>query len=137
MTRNKIKLKIVTPEKIFYEDYVDVFTIKTIEGFIGLMKGHIPFISLIKPCTFTLNYDEGTRKEKVVVSRGVIYTDGSMIQVITNDIVMLGKDSLKKARKELENLKQELKKAEEQSAQYMSIDSRIQDKIKEINIMEK
>ena len=42
------KLTISTPYGLFYEKEVDIVTLKTSEGYIGLQKNRIPFISAIE-----------------------------------------------------------------------------------------
>src|SRR4051812_27542304 len=43
-----LKLKIVTPERLVFEEEVDSVTIPTLEGEIGVLPGHVPLISAIK-----------------------------------------------------------------------------------------
>ena len=42
-------LKIITPERIFYEGPVSMVEFNTTEGAIGIYKGHIPMTVMIKP----------------------------------------------------------------------------------------
>jgi len=43
-----IKFKIVTPEKVIYEDEVFQVTIPTIDGEITILANHIPLVSVLK-----------------------------------------------------------------------------------------
>lgn len=43
----KFKLDIVTPERLVYSEDVDVVTIPTIEGEIGILANHTPIVSVI------------------------------------------------------------------------------------------
>jgi len=45
----KFKLDIVTPERLVYSDDVDVVTVPTIEGEIGILANHTPIVSVIAP----------------------------------------------------------------------------------------
>ncbi len=47
MTEEKIHLKIITPEKIVYEDDVDFFSAQGVDGSFGLLPNHIPFMSTL------------------------------------------------------------------------------------------
>ena len=38
------KLKIVTPEKIFFDGETEQITIRTTEGDIGILAGHIKYV---------------------------------------------------------------------------------------------
>ena len=43
----KFKLDIVTPERLVYSEDVDIVTIPTIEGEIGILANHTPIVSVI------------------------------------------------------------------------------------------
>jgi len=42
-----IHLKLVTPEKVVYEDKVDAIYAKGIKGSFGILPNHIPFMSAL------------------------------------------------------------------------------------------
>ncbi len=42
---NKVKLQIITPEKNFFEDDVQLVVVKGVEGSIGIMYDHEPFVT--------------------------------------------------------------------------------------------
>jgi len=44
----QIKLKIVTPERVVYEDVVDSVTLPTTSGEITILKDHIPLVSNLR-----------------------------------------------------------------------------------------
>lgn len=48
------KLKIITPERVFYEGDVNMVEFNTTEGEIGIYKGHIPTTVIIKPGMLTV-----------------------------------------------------------------------------------
>ena len=54
---NKFTLKIITPERIFYEDSVDMVEFNTVEGEVGIYKGHIPMSMVVAPGILTLTKD--------------------------------------------------------------------------------
>ncbi len=47
MAENKIHFKIITPEKIVYEDDVESIIAKGVKGSFGILPGHIPFMSTL------------------------------------------------------------------------------------------
>ena len=73
-------LKIITPERIFYEGPVSMVEFNTTEGAIGIYKGHIPMTVMIKPGILTITTEEGRREaalhagfvEKVTVLAEVV-----------------------------------------------------------------
>lgn len=42
-------LRIITPERLFYEGEVDMVEFNTTEGEIGVLPGHIPLTVIVKP----------------------------------------------------------------------------------------
>ena len=47
--KNAFFLRIVTPDRVFYENQVDMVEFNTTEGEIGILPGHIPMTVIVKP----------------------------------------------------------------------------------------
>lgn len=62
MADNLFKVKIVTPEKIFYEGEVEILEFNTTEGEIGIYKNHIPMTVIVKPGVITMTNGEDVKK---------------------------------------------------------------------------
>ena len=56
------QLRIVTPERIFYEGEVDMVEFNTTEGQIGVLPGHIPMTVIVKPGILTITEAEGVKE---------------------------------------------------------------------------
>ena len=54
------KLRIITPDSVFYEGTADMIEFNTTEGEIGVLPGHIPMTVIIKPGVLTI-----TEKDEV------------------------------------------------------------------------
>ncbi len=54
---NKFNLKIITPDREFYTGEVDMVEFNTIEGEVGIYKGHIPISMIIAPGVLTITSD--------------------------------------------------------------------------------
>lgn len=54
-------LKIITPDRIFYEGTVQMVEFNTTEGEIGVLKGHIPMTVIVKPGVLTITTDQGEK----------------------------------------------------------------------------
>lgn len=57
MAGNKIELHIVTPEREFYADAVDMLSFKSSEGYMGVLYDHIPVITTLTSGTATFVVD--------------------------------------------------------------------------------
>lgn len=63
MADNKdFQLRIVTPDRIFYEGAVDMVEFNTTEGEIGVLPGHIPLTVIVKPGIITIHEPEETKE---------------------------------------------------------------------------
>ena len=49
MADKSFRLRIITPERVFYEGEVDMVEFNTTEGEIGVLPGHIPMTVIVKP----------------------------------------------------------------------------------------
>ncbi len=54
-------LRIITPDRIFYEGEASMVEFNTTEGEIGVLKGHIPMTVIVKPGVLTI-YGEETKE---------------------------------------------------------------------------
>ena len=54
------KLRIITPDRVFYEGTADMIEFNTTEGELGVLPGHIPMTVIIKPGVLTI-----TEKDEV------------------------------------------------------------------------
>ncbi|MBQ7954483.1 MAG: ATP synthase F1 subunit epsilon [Lachnospiraceae bacterium] len=57
-----IALKIITPDRIFYEGKASAVEFNTTEGEIGILPGHIPMTVIVKPGILVIEED-GQEKE--------------------------------------------------------------------------
>lgn len=58
----KFSIKIITPERIFYEGEATMAEFNTSEGEIGVYAGHIPMTVILKPGVLTLTEEDGKKK---------------------------------------------------------------------------
>lgn len=58
----KFRLQVISPTRIFYEDDIDMVEMKTTEGEIGVLAGHIPLTAILEPGVLRIHKD-GEKKE--------------------------------------------------------------------------
>lgn len=58
---NLFELKVITPERVFFEGEVSMVEFNTTEGEIGVYKGHIPLTVIIEPGILTITTKEGPK----------------------------------------------------------------------------
>ena len=58
---NLFELKVITPERIFFEVQVSMVEFNTTEGELGVFKGHIPLTVIVDPGILTITTEDGPR----------------------------------------------------------------------------
>jgi F-type H+-transporting ATPase subunit epsilon len=79
-TLDKIKLEIVTPERIVVAEDVDEVVLPGIEGEFGVLPGHIPFLTALKVGVLTYKM-EGV-EEHLAVSWGYVEVAHDSVKVL-------------------------------------------------------
>ena len=77
---DKIKFKIVTPEKVVYEDEIDSLTLPTKTGEITVLPNHIPLVSTLKAGELLIK--KGKEEIPMAIS-------GGFVEVAANSLVVL------------------------------------------------
>lgn len=62
MADTTFHLKIVTPERIFFEAPVEMVEFNTTEGELGIYANHVPLTVIISPGVLTITTSEGEKK---------------------------------------------------------------------------
>ena len=63
-----MQLDLITPEKIFFSSAISMATIPGTLGDFGVLEGHAPFISTIRPGVITIDTEDGTQRRLAVLS---------------------------------------------------------------------
>ena len=98
---SKISLKIVTPERIVFEDSVDSISAMTENGEITVLPNHVPLVSLLKAGEMRLK--DGSTSSLLAVSTG-------LIEVLPDNTVIILADT---AERSDELALEEIEKAKE------------------------
>lgn len=59
---NQYMLRIVTPERLFYEGAVEMVEFNTTEGQIGVLPGHIPLTVIVRPGILVITEPDGKKE---------------------------------------------------------------------------
>ena len=106
--KKEYRLRIVTPERVFYEGPVEMVEFNTTEWQIGVLPGHIPMTVIVSPGILTITEAEGTKEAALHAGFAEILPD--QITILAEIIEWpdeIDKDraeyALQKARERLEN----------------------------------
>ena len=64
-TSKLFRLKVISPDRIFFDDDVEMVEIRTTEGDIGVLKHHIPLTSILAPGILTIKGIAGENENKI------------------------------------------------------------------------
>lgn len=92
--KNLISLKILTPEKIVYEDMVSKIDVPTEDGEIGILPNHAPLVSIIKSGEIRISKENQNEIIPLSINSGIIVVKPSSIaQKIDTEIIILASRS--------------------------------------------
>ena len=77
--KNAFFLRIVTPDRVFYENQVDMVEFNTTEGEIGILPGHIPMTVIVKPGVLNITERESEKKAALHAGFAEILPEGVTI----------------------------------------------------------
>ncbi|QZE12431.1 ATP synthase F1 subunit epsilon [Mycoplasma sp. Ms02] len=112
---NKTHLTITTPTKKFFEKDVEIVTLKTTEGYIGLQANASPFFSNVEMGTIDINFQKSENHQKFLIGSGLVYADATKVNIITDDIIKFEDIDIERAQRDKEKAEQELAKATKSS----------------------
>lgn len=81
---NKTNLKIITPQGVIVDEPVNIVTVKTITGYIGILHGHIPLVSTIVPSELTYKIDNTEHRLKI--SGGILQVEQEFVKILSDDV---------------------------------------------------
>lgn len=62
-----MQLQLITPEKIFFEGEIASVQVPGTEGDFGVLPGHAPFVSTIRPGVVSIQVENGAERKVIVV----------------------------------------------------------------------
>ena len=60
--KDSFLLRVITPDRVFYENQVQMVEFDTTEGEIGVLPGHIPMTVIVKPGILTITEPSGDKE---------------------------------------------------------------------------
>lgn len=77
------KLEIVTPERVFFSENVEMVVVKTPQGEMGILAGHIPLVTVVAVGTSRIKKEDGEWVDAVLTEgflevkqeKTIIFTD--------------------------------------------------------------
>ncbi|MCI8465979.1 MAG: ATP synthase F1 subunit epsilon [Lachnospiraceae bacterium] len=70
-SEKSFELRIITPDRVFYEGSVEMVEMDTKEGAIGVYKSHVPTTCILRPGILTIHM-EGNEKKQAALHSGFV-----------------------------------------------------------------
>lgn len=103
---NKIKLEIVSPQKIVYSTDVNMLIVRSTAGELGFLPNHAPLVTGLLPAAMRLMTDEGERL--VAVSGGFVEVQPTKITVLAANAELPDEIDVDRAQAAYERAKERL-----------------------------
>jgi|SRR5262245_17860113 len=109
----KIQLEIVSPQRMLLSEEVDSVTLPGSEGYLGILPGHLPLLTTLKPGVIT--YEVGGKKKTLAVHDG-------FLEVLPERVIVMADKVLKPEEINLQEARAAKERAEKQLASKEAID---------------
>lgn len=118
---DRVQFELVTPERLIVSTAVEMVVVPGTEGNFGVLPGHAPFISTIRPGTVDI-YEGRTITERIFVVGGIAEVTPERCTVLADEAV--ASDALDRAalEAELQNIEGNLPSLTEQVAHATGTD---------------
>ena len=103
------KLELVTPEKLAFSEQVTMVEIPGEEGDFGVLPGHSPFVSIIRPGIVTIH---GDHVQRIFIAGGVAEVNTSSCTILAEQVIDMNTTSLVEVQTRLSMAHKSLEDAE-------------------------
>lgn len=112
MDNNTFELKIITPEREFYDEQVEMVEFNTTEGQIGIYKNHVPTTVIVKPGVLTITLPE--EQKFAALHSGFVEILQDKVTILAEVIEWPDEIDVKRAESAEERARQRLDSKEEE-----------------------
>lgn len=118
-----LQCNVVSAKETIYTGEISMLVATGVEGEVGVLPGHISFITLLKPGTMHIKTSQGS-DEMVYISGGVLEVQPNIVTVLADTAVRahdLDEARILEARREAEQLLQNQKESIDTSAALVAL----------------
>ena len=131
----KINLKITTPEKVVFKDYVDQITLPTTTGEITVLPNHIPLISVLEPGEIKILKDN--EETSLAVSGGFIEVQAEKVVILADTAEKAYEIDVERAEAAKERAKLAMEQKQLDTKEYALFAARIQKELARLKVARK
>ena len=120
-----LRLEIVTPEGLIFDQDVKSVTFPGEEGEFGVLPKHASLLSLLKPGVIEIELPDG-KKESIVINWGHVKVDENKAVALVEGAIPLAGATESEIAKKIEEAKELVEKASENKAALATVEARIE-----------
>jgi F-type H+-transporting ATPase subunit epsilon len=99
---NAVQFELVSPEKLLLSEEVEMVVVPGAEGDFGVLPGHTPVISSVRPGIIHI-FEGGAVKSRIFVAGGFAEVTGERCTVLAEEAVLLDEIDRDQVEKDLQN----------------------------------
>ena len=109
MEHNMLELKIVTPNRLLFNTTCSNIIIPSIFGEMQILKGHTPFLGILKPGIITFNCPDKKRKNiKFMIEEGFIKINEKKVIILVESVTLPSEVNTSKEKIYIDSIKKKL-----------------------------
>ncbi|MFZ2154062.1 MAG: ATP synthase F1 subunit epsilon [Candidatus Moraniibacteriota bacterium] len=104
----RIKLKIITPERVVYEDEIFQITLPTQAGEVTILPNHRSYIASLKPGEISMRKESAAEEINLAVAGGFVEFHDNSLVILADEAQMADEiniEEVEKAKKRAEDIK--------------------------------
>jgi F-type H+-transporting ATPase subunit epsilon len=111
---DKVEFELVSPARLLYTGAVDMVVVPGSEGDFGVLPGHAPLISLVRPGVINV-HDEGRVEQRIFVAGGFAEVTQTRCTVLADEAMPVADIDRAKAEGRLQAARARLSEAESEA----------------------
>lgn len=129
------KLKVLTPEKVFFDGDAEQITVKTASGYVGILRGHAPYVAGIVPSEMKIKAD-GVSRPAAIADGIVKVSEDNTVTVLTSAVEWSEEIDVARAQRSKERAEKQLQ-AEASRMEFDLAERQLKRAVNRISVAEK
>ena len=134
---NSYKLKIITPEKIFFDGETTQIVVRTSEGDVGILAGHIDYVSNILTGPLKIKQQESGEYRVAAAADGIIIVSDGEVTVLPQSAEWSDEIDLERAEAAKIRAEQKIKEAKSSGAAFDFAEAKLKRALNRISVYNK
>jgi F-type H+-transporting ATPase subunit epsilon len=120
---DQIQFELVSPERLLMSEPVEMVVVPGVEGDFGVLPGHAPLVSTVRPGTIAV-FEGGKVVQRIFVARGFAEVTGERCTVLAEQAMPVADIDRAATEGEIRDAREDLREAKD-DAEQARLESRI------------